>query len=70
MLIGGAIVHSFGMLEALRVVGIDRTGCVLSSLLLEPRRIARLKGAAWVLELPVGEPYPVPGSRLRAAATT
>jgi hypothetical protein len=58
------------MLETLRVVGIDRTGCVLSSSLLEPRRLARLNGAAWVLELPVDESYPVPGSRLRAAVST
>jgi uncharacterized membrane protein (UPF0127 family) len=69
-MIGGSVVHSFGMQETLRVVGIDRHGRVVSCLLLEPHRLARLRGTAWVLELPAGEPYPVPGSALRVSAST
>ena len=69
-LIRGAVVHSFGMQEAIGVVGIGRTGVVISCRRLEPYRVAILRGAVWVLELPDNETHPAVGSRLRVAVCT
>lgn len=57
--------HGFGMEEALDIAGIDAAGRVLSTRRLQPGRVARLTGAAWVLEVPAGEPLPPAGSMLQ-----
>ncbi len=70
LLFRAAVVHSFGMREVLGVIGISRYGIVVSSRVLPPRRLAILRGAFWVLELPGGEARPSLGSRLRVGAPT
>lgn len=45
-------VHSFGMRFALTLLFLDRDGRVIALRRLPPRRLARCRGAAAVLELP------------------
>ena len=47
-------VHSFGMRFELELVFLDAAGRVLARRVLPPRRFARRRGAAAVLELPQG----------------
>lgn len=49
-----AAVHSFGMRFELQLVFLDTAGRVLAHRRLPPRRFARHRGAAAVLELPPG----------------
>ena len=49
-------VHSFGMRFELELVFLDAGGRVLARRRLPPRRLARHRGAAAVLELPVDAP--------------
>ncbi len=61
--------HGFGMKEALDVAGIDAAGRVLATRRLQPGRVTRLAGAAWVLEVSAGEPLPPVGSSLQIEAS-
>lgn len=57
-------VHSVGVAQSLRVVGIDRHGTVQEQQILDPRRLLRIPGVVWVLELPIDDPHPEIGERL------
>jgi hypothetical protein len=57
-----AAVHSFGMRFELELRFLDREGRVLAVRRLPPRRFARRRGAAAVLELPVGGESAPPGT--------
>jgi uncharacterized membrane protein (UPF0127 family) len=61
-----AAVHSFGMRFELELVFLDEGGAVLAHRRLRPRRFARCRGAAAVLELPVAE---IPGGEFGPAGT-
>lgn len=61
----GSRVHGRGIMNTIMVTGIDDHGVALATLPLEPGRHARLPGAAWVLELPVGQCEPPEGAQLR-----
>lgn len=53
------------MQEALSVTGIDRRGKVLATRRLAPRRVVWIRGAHWMLELPVNEASPSVGDEIR-----
>jgi len=52
------------MRESLWVVAIDGAATVISTRLMLPGRMIRLRGACWLLELPASVPPPCVGSRL------
>lgn len=57
-------VHGFWLRRPIGLVGIDRGGTVTHSRVLRRRRVAWLRGAHWVLELPGEAPRPPVGERL------
>ena len=64
MLFEANSVHGFGMREAVWAVGLTRDGEVIEVSRLEPRRLVWLRGAHWILELPIDEEPPRPGQRM------
>ncbi|HJR92002.1 MAG TPA: hypothetical protein VJ938_06150 [Acidimicrobiia bacterium] len=64
LLIATSRVHSFWMRRPIRLVGVDQAGEVVEVRILARRRLARVNGARWILELPLEEPFPQPGDRL------
>lgn len=61
-------VHSCGLVEPLRVAGIDESGTVRVLRDLHPGRMLRLPGVVWILELPIDEPGPGVGEQLNIYA--
>jgi hypothetical protein len=57
-------VHSFGMMSAVKVVGLDANLMVRESRVLNPNRIAYLRGSRFVLELPADADAPEEGAQL------
>ena len=70
LLIEGSFAHSFGMHEPIRIAGLASTGRITEVRRLEPRHLAYFRGAAWILELPINEQAPRPGSTVYLASTT
>lgn len=64
VLIATRSVHSFGMISAVQVVGLDADLRVRESRVLNPNRIAYLRGSRFVLELPADADAPEEGARL------
>ena len=64
LLIATSRVHSFWMRRPIRLVGVDQAGEVVEVRILARRRLARVAGARWIMELPLEEPFPQPGDRL------
>lgn len=64
LLLETSSVHSFGMMFSLRLVSLDAEMRVLENRTLPPNRLAYLRGARFVLELPLGEDFPEEGARL------
>lgn len=63
-----ACVHAVGLTEHLCVVGLDKDGVVLRRKTLCPGKLLRIRGAAWVLELPIDDSGPAVGDRLKLYA--
>jgi hypothetical protein len=57
-------VHSRGLGKPLQLVGVDGSGIVVAVSRLDPGSFARLRGASWILELPVVDEPPAVGSVL------
>ena len=70
ILIRGSAVHSFGMREPISIIGIDETGKIVARRILQPHRLARLRGAVWILELPVQERLPALGATVAILANS
>ncbi|MFP3913402.1 MAG: hypothetical protein ACLFWM_00875 [Actinomycetota bacterium] len=64
LLLQGSSVHGFWLRGPLWVVGVGPDGTVTAVEWLRRRRVIRLRGARWALELPPGHPLPVVGERL------
>ena len=64
LLIQTCTVHGFWLRSPIRIVGIGPDGVVVDVRLLERRRVAWMRGARWILELPVELAWPREGARL------
>lgn len=64
LLIQTRTVHSFWLRAPIRIVGIGQNGVVVGVRLLGRRRVAWMRGARWILELPVELDSPREGTRL------
>jgi len=51
-------IHTWGMRQPIRVIGIDASGVVIATAVVGPRSVVRWKVARWILELPEGVPPP------------
>jgi len=56
--LGGRSAHTFGLREALWLIGVSSTGVVNEIRFVPPGRMVVLPGAALVLELPATRPPP------------
>jgi hypothetical protein len=57
-------VHSLGQREAMEIVGLDRRMRVVAARTLEPNRIALIRSARMIVELPAGSPVPALSERV------
>jgi hypothetical protein len=64
LLIRTCTVHGFWLRAPIRIVGIGRDGIVVGVRLLGRRRVAWLRRARWILELPAELDWPREGARL------
>lgn len=65
LLLATSSVHGFHMASDLTVVALNRAGVVLEVRRLRPWRVIRVRGASWMLELPLHLPCPRAGDRLQ-----
>ncbi len=64
MMLSTSMVHGFWLRQTLWLVGIDSRLAVTEIRLLRRRRLAWLRGATWILEIPHGGSLPAVGERL------
>jgi hypothetical protein len=62
LLLSGCSVHGVGMRRPLWTVGLDVAGLVVGVRRLDPGRLVWMRGAAWVLELPIERLPPAVGA--------
>lgn len=67
LLIDASSVHTFGMDEAIAVIGLDREMRVIATRIVAPNRVVWLRGASRILEIPDDISIPPVGLQLGLA---
>lgn len=70
MLFRTSSVHGIGMREPLWAVGLDAEMTVIAVRRLDPGRIVWIRGARWILEMPIDQEPPAVGEPVRPSAGT
>ena len=58
MLLPVRSIHTWGMRQPIRVIGIDASGVVIATAVVGPRSVVRWTAARWILEVPEEVPPP------------